>query len=263
MTENEKRKRDTDRDQQRELFRGIGRGKDALELRFAEKWGGMLAGVDEVGRGPLAGPVVAAAVILPADHKIKGITDSKALDAEKREELDARIRERALAFGVGVVEPEEIDRINILNAALKAMRFAVEQLATRPAGLLIDGVFRIPGVTLPQQPVVKGDLRCRCIGAASILAKVWRDRTMAELDAKYPGYGFADHKGYPCDSHRKAIRALGPSPVHRRSFFGVLPESERAERSGQPALFASEAMPAAGGAGEAGAAPVRATGSRK
>ena len=231
-----RQKRDS-REAQAALFKGIGRGKDALEQRFSEKWGGALAGVDEVGRGPLAGPVVAAAVILPANHKIRGITDSKALTAEEREELDVEIRAKALAFGVGWVEADEIDRINILNASLKAMAIAVEKLGQRPAGLLVDGVFRIPGVELPQQPVIKGDLRCRCIGAASIVAKVHRDRVMAELAKVHPGYGFEAHKGYPCDSHRKAIRKLGPSPVHRRSFAGVLPLAEREAALGQRGLF--------------------------
>ena len=232
-----RQKREHSKEQQRALFKGIGRGKDALEQRLTEKWGGVLAGVDEVGRGPLAGPVVAAAVILPANHRIRGITDSKALTAEEREELDVEIRAKALSFGVGWVEPGEIDRINILNASLKAMAIAVEKLGMRPAGLLIDGVFRIPGLELPQQPVIKGDLRCRCIGAASILAKVHRDRVMAELALVYPGYGFESHKGYPCDSHRKAIRKLGPSPVHRRSFAGVLPLAEREAELGQRGLF--------------------------
>ena len=234
-------KRAHSKEAQRELFRGLGRGKDALEQVLSEKWGGALAGVDEVGRGPLAGPVVAAAVILPADHGIRGITDSKALDHEERVKLDAVIREKAIAFGIGVVEPEEIDRINILNASLKAMRVAVESLREKPAGLLVDGVFRVPGVALPQQPVIKGDLRCRCIGAASILAKVYRDHVMTKYDEVHPGYGFAEHKGYPCESHRKAIQKLGPSPVHRRSFDGVLPPGEWDRlRTGQGALFALE-----------------------
>lgn len=235
----EGRRRREPREAQRGLFKGLGRGKDALERHLAAAWGGPPAGVDEAGRGPLAGPVVAAAVILPPGPPIRGITDSKALTAAKREELDAVIREKAVAFAIGVVEADEIDRVNILNAALKAMSLAVEGLAARPSGLLVDGVFRIPGLGLPQQPVVKGDLRCRCIGAASILAKVWRDRRMCELDALHPGYGFAEHKGYPCASHRAAIRALGPSPVHRRSFGGVLPEAERGAPDGQGALFAA------------------------
>lgn len=242
VAENEppKVKRAHSKEAQRELFRGIGRGKDALEQRLSEKWGGALAGVDEVGRGPLAGPVVAAAVILPPDHGIRGITDSKELTHEDRAKLDRVIREKAVAFGIGVVEPEEIDRINILNASLEAMRIAVASLREKPAGLLVDGVFRIPNVDLPQQPVIKGDLRCRCIGAASILAKVYRDAVMTKLEAEYPGYGFAEHKGYPCESHRKAIRRLGPTPAHRRSFDGVLPHGEWDRlRSGQGQLFAT------------------------
>ncbi len=210
---------------QRTLFRGIGRGKGALEEKYAREWG-LVAGVDEVGRGPLAGPVVAAAVILPPDHKIRGIADSKELTHEKRVELAEKIKARAIAWGVGVVSVEEIDRINILKASLKAMEIAVAGLATQPGGLLIDGIFKIPGHPLPQQPVIKGDSRCRCIGAASILAKVHRDAMMVELDALHPGYGFAEHKGYSCPSHRAALRTLGPSPVHRRSFDGVVPRDE-------------------------------------
>lgn len=232
-----RQKREHSKEAQRALFKGLGRGKNALEQMLSAKWGGALAGVDEVGRGPLAGPVVAAAVILPPNHKIRGITDSKALTAEERDELDLEIRAKAIAFGVGWVEHDEIDRINILNASLKAMALAVAKLEQRPAGLLIDGVFRIPGVDLPQQPVIKGDLRCRCIGAASILAKVHRDRVMTALAVDYPGYGFEAHKGYPCESHREAIRKLGPSPVHRRSFAGVLPLAEREAALGQRGLF--------------------------
>lgn len=208
--------------EQRTLFRGLGKGKGALEATLARQWG-RVAGVDEVGRGPLAGPVVAAAVILPPDHGLRGVTDSKLLSPDKREALAAAIRKKALAVGVGVVEPEEIDRINILNAALKAMSIAVGQLDPPAGGLLIDGIFKIPGLGLPQQVVVKGDLKCRCIGAASIVAKVFRDRLMAEMDLAHPGYGFAEHKGYSCPSHRRALAERGPSPIHRRSFFGVVP----------------------------------------
>ena len=222
-------------EEQRTLFRGLSRSKIALEASLASAWG-PVAGVDEVGRGCLAGPVVAAAVILAPDAKVRGVTDSKLLTPKKREALDREIRRRAIAVGVGSVEPAEIDRVNILVAALEAMRIAVAQLAPVPGYLLIDGVFKIPGVELPQQVVVKGDYRCRCIGAASIVAKVWRDRLMAELDAKHPGYGFAEHKGYSCPQHRKALAELGPSPIHRRSFDGVLPPGAEEDEAGQESL---------------------------
>lgn len=229
-------------EQQRTLFRGLGRSRIALESSLARVWG-PVAGVDEVGRGCLAGPVVAAAVILPVEAKVKGITDSKLLAPAKREKLDREIRREAIAVGVGVVDPEEIDRINILNASLKAMSIAVGGLATSPAFLLIDGVFKIPQLAVPQQVVVKGDYRCRCIGAASIVAKVFRDRLMAEMDRTHPGYGFADHKGYSCPSHRKALADRGASPIHRKSFFGVLPPGAEEDEE-QPGLF--EAQPEAG-----------------
>lgn len=206
---------------QRELFRGLSRAKDALERELSSRHG-HVAGLDEVGRGCLAGPVVAAAVILPLDAKIRGITDSKLLTPEKRERLDVEIRKVALGVGIGVVEADEIDRINILNASLEAMRLALAQLAVAPGFLLIDGIFRIAS-PIPQQPVIKGDLKCRCIAAASIVAKVWRDRKMAELDAVHPGYGFASHKGYGCRTHWDALASLGPSVQHRRSFSGVVP----------------------------------------
>lgn len=221
MDEAPKKNKRVPKEAQRELFRGLSRAKDALERDLAAKHG-LIAGVDEVGRGCLAGPVVAAAVILREGAKIRGITDSKLLTPEQREALDAEIRDKALAIGLGVVEAGEIDRINILNASLEAMRLAVAALAPSAACLIIDGVFRIPS-TLPQHPVIKGDLKCRCVGAASIVAKVWRDRKMAELDGVHPGYGFASHKGYGCKSHWTALEKLGPSAIHRRSFSGVVP----------------------------------------
>ena len=223
------------KESQKELFKGLSRSKTALEAEMAARHG-LVAGVDEVGRGCIAGPVVAAAVILPVDAKIKGITDSKALSPERREELDVEIRAAALAIGLGVVEAAEIDRVNILNASLEAMRLAVAQLSPAPGFLLVDGIFRIPA-EIAQQPVIKGDLKCRCIGAASIVAKVWRDRKMVELDGVHPGYGFAQHKGYGCASHWKALAEKGPSVLHRRSFRGVVPGSGA---SGQQELFAAE-----------------------
>lgn len=236
MSEEPKRHKREPKETQRELFKGVSRAKDALERELASRHG-HVAGLDEVGRGCIAGPVVAAAVILPPGAKIRGITDSKLLTPEKREKLDVEIRKAALAIGVGVVEADEIDRINILNASLEAMRIALEQLSVAPGFLLVDGVFRIPSA-IPQQPVIKGDLKCRCIGAASIVAKVWRDRKMAELDAVHPGYGFASHKGYGCQSHWKALAALGPSVQHRRTFAGVVPGGRQ---TGQGSMaFAAE-----------------------
>lgn len=187
-----------------------------------------VAGLDEVGRGPLAGPVVAAAVVLPRGFKHSDIKDSKMLTAEQRERLLPTIRESALCWGVGVVEVEEIDRINILQASFLAMIKAVRALWPVPDCLLIDGNRKIPAEFFQMNPVsqqlpfqrtiIKGDQLCVSIAAASILAKVARDTMMVELDKTYPEYGFAHHKGYSCLMHRKALRRLGPSPIHRRSF---------------------------------------------
>ena len=175
------------------------------------------AGVDEAGRGPLAGPVVAAAVMLPPGCRIDGVSDSKALTARQREEAALRIREAAVSFGIAEATPGEIDAINILQASLLAMRRAVAAMDPPPACLLVD-VNRFAHDTLPFRTVVKGDALCLSIAAASILAKVERDRIMWELDVLYPRYGFARHKGYPTAAHVAALRAHGPSPVHRRSF---------------------------------------------
>jgi ribonuclease HII len=185
-----------------------------------------LAGVDEVGRGPLAGPVVAAAVILDADAPIEGLRDSKALTARRREVLADVIRERALSWSVGRADVEEIDRLNILQASLLAMRRAVEGLKFTPEGVLVDGR-HCPSLSLPVQAVVGGDDRVPAISAASILAKVVRDHEMVECDRRYPGYGFARHKGYATRAHLQALRRLGASPLHRRSFAPVRQQLER------------------------------------
>jgi len=179
-----------------------------------------IAGVDEVGRGPLAGPVMAAAVILPPGLQIPGIDDSKKLSPLKREILFDVITAKALAIGTGIVEPEIIDSINILQATRLAMLNAVRQLSPLPDYLLIDGITPI-NTTIPQKTVKKGDSLSLSIAAASIIAKVTRDRLMAEMDRLYPGYGFAGHKGYGSALHLEAIRQLGPSPIHRLSFGGV------------------------------------------
>jgi ribonuclease HII len=179
-----------------------------------------VAGLDEAGRGPLAGPVVAAAVILPETFDLPGLTDSKQLSEKARERLYPLIREQALAVGVGVARAEEIDRINILQATLRSMERAVRRLGVSPDFLLIDGNVPVP-LAVPQQTLVKGDARSLSIAAASVVAKVVRDRIMVSLDRLHPGYGFSGHKGYGCAAHREAIIRLGPSPCHRRSFGGV------------------------------------------
>ena len=175
------------------------------------------AGIDEAGRGPLAGPVAAGAVILPADHDILYLNDSKKLSAKKRDMLFDQIREEAVAWAVGLATPSRIDEINILQATYEAMRLAVSKLGTAPTVLVNDAV-TIPGMAIPQIPVIKGDAKCISIAAASILAKVTRDRIMEEMDEKYPEYGFAKHKGYGTREHMEAIRKYGPCPIHRRSF---------------------------------------------
>lgn len=176
-----------------------------------------IAGVDEVGRGPLAGPVVAAAVILHPDHPIEGLADSKKLSEKRREQLALEIRERALCWALGRAEVAEIDRLNILHASLLAMQRAVEALTTRPGHALIDGN-RCPDLPCSAEAIVGGDASEPSISAASILAKVARDREMVQLDQQYPGYGLARHKGYPTKVHVAALQELGVTPIHRRSF---------------------------------------------
>ncbi len=185
-----------------------------------EYTGDFLAGVDEVGRGPLVGSVVAAAVILDPKAPIDGLTDSKKLTARRRESLDVLIRERALSFAVAEASAEEVDSLNIYHATHLAMRRAVDALAPQAGYLLVDGN-RLPGHALPGQAVVKGDARHPAIAAASILAKVARDAQMAELDLRYPEYGFARHKGYPTKEHLAALEAHGPLAEHRKSFAPV------------------------------------------
>ena len=182
--------------------------------------GGLVAGVDEAGRGPLAGPVVAAAVILDPARPIAGLADSKALSPARREALFALVRERALCCSVAEASVEEIDRLNILQATLLAMRRAVEGLAVPPARVLVDGN-RLPPLAVPAEAIVKGDARVAAISAASILAKVTRDRWCAGLHARYPLYGFERHKGYGTAEHLAALRAHGACPEHRRSFAPV------------------------------------------
>lgn len=176
-----------------------------------------ICGVDEAGRGPLAGPVVAGAAILPKDAQILYLNDSKKLSASKRDELYDEIKEKAIAVGVGIVSPERIDEINILQATYEAMRIAIKELGVTPDILLNDAV-TIPGVETNQVPIIKGDAKSVSIAAASIMAKVTRDKIMEEYDKMYPEYGFAGHKGYGSAAHIEAIKTYGPSPIHRKTF---------------------------------------------
>ena len=180
-----------------------------------------ICGIDEVGRGPLAGPVVACAVILPKDCDILYINDSKKLSEKKREALYEEIMAKALAVGIGIVGPERIDEINILQATYEAMREAVLKLDIQPDLLLNDAV-KIPGVSIPQVSIIKGDAKSASIGAASIVAKVTRDRMMVEYDSIFPEYGFAGNKGYGTAVHIEALKQHGPTPIHRRSFLRSL-----------------------------------------
>jgi len=192
-------------------------GQSGFEFQTTGK---ILAGVDEVGRGPLAGPVVAAAVILDPHRPLEGLKDSKKLSERRREELAGQIRERALAWSLGRAEVHEIDRINILQASLLAMQRAVAALSLAPELVLVDGN-RCPRLDYPSQAVIRGDALVPAISAASIIAKVSRDHEMIELDSSYPGYGLAKHKGYPSKAHLAALQTLGVTPVHRRSYAPV------------------------------------------
>lgn len=178
-----------------------------------------ICGIDEAGRGPLAGPVVAGAVILPADCEILWLNDSKKLSAAKRELLYDEIMEKAEAVGVGMASPARIDEINILQATYEAMRQAVEKLGVTPDLLLNDAV-TIPGLDIPQVPIIKGDAKSVSIAAASIIAKVTRDRLMVQYEEVLPGYGFAQHKGYGSREHIEALKKLGATPIHRKTFIG-------------------------------------------
>ena len=190
-------------------------------LEYEKKYSsfGRICGIDEVGRGPLAGPVVAGAVILPDDFCILYLNDSKKISEKKREELYDIIMDKALAVGTGFNTPERIDEINILQATYEAMREAVTKLTLKPDILLNDAV-TIPEVDIKQVPIIKGDARSASIAAASIVAKVTRDRLMVEYDGKYPGYAFASNKGYGTAAHIEALKKYGPTEIHRRSFIG-------------------------------------------
>jgi ribonuclease HII len=192
----------------------------ALEKAARSNGALRIAGLDEVGRGPLFGPVVAAAVILPESCRFRGLTDSKLLNENQRNELEPQIRVKAIAWAIAAVDAETIDRINIRQASLLAMRLAVEQLALSPDYLLIDGRDQIDW-PCPQQSVIQGDSTSLSIAAASVIAKVYRDRMLVEFDSQFPGYGLASHKGYGTREHLVALERLGPTPLHRRSFSPV------------------------------------------
>jgi ribonuclease HII len=188
------------------------------DLDFCDGYSGsLLAGVDEVGRGPLAGPVVAAAVILDPARPIEGLADSKKISEKKRERLFDEICSKAFAWSVSGASVEEIDRLNILHASILAMKRAIETLPVMAEYTLVDGN-RVPKLSMPSAAVVKGDSLVQCISAASILAKVSRDREMIAFEEQFPGYGLAKHKGYPTKTHIEALRKLGVTPLHRRSF---------------------------------------------
>ncbi|MDE0331245.1 MAG: ribonuclease HII [Nitrospinae bacterium] len=192
----------------------------SIERELASAGCSPVAGVDEAGRGPLAGPVVAAAVVLDPGNPVAGLDDSKKLTPRQREALLPEILAKALAVSLAAAGPREIERINILQASLRAMAAAVGGLRPAPAHVLVDGNRRIPTL-LPQTPLVKGDSRCACIAAASVVAKVYRDRLMARMDGRYPGYGFGKHKGYPTRDHLAALERFGPCRIHRRTFRSV------------------------------------------
>lgn len=202
-------------------------GMKEYERKYASC--GFICGIDEAGRGPLAGPVVAAACILPTDCEILYLNDSKKLTEKRREELFVEIHEKAVSFGVGIVSPAVIDEINILQATYEAMRQAVEKLSVRPDVFLNDAVV-IPGIDESRQvKIIKGDAKSVSIAAASILAKVTRDHMMEEYDRLYPEYGFAKHKGYGTKAHLDAVREHGMCPIHRRSFLKKFMEREAKE----------------------------------
>ena len=206
-------------------------GMKEYERKYASC--GFICGIDEAGRGPLAGPVVAAACILPTDCEILYLNDSKKLTEKRREELFVEIQEKAVSFGVGIVSPAVIDEINILQATYEAMRQAVEKLSVRPGVFLNDAVV-IPGIDESRQvKIIKGDAKSVSIAAASILAKVTRDHMMEEYDRLYPEYGFAKHKGYGTKAHLDAVREHGMCPIHRRSFLKKFMERESKEQESE------------------------------
>lgn len=214
-----KREEEKLRKQQEKLEKELARMKQMSIYEEEYSMCEYICGIDEVGRGPLAGPVVAAAVILPKDQEILYLNDSKKLSEKKREMLYGEIMEKAVAVGIGFASPARIDEINILQATYEAMRMAIDKLSVRPDVLLNDAV-TIPEVDIPQVPIIKGDAKSKSIAAASIIAKVTRDRLMVEYDEVMPGYDFASNKGYGTKAHIAGLKELGPTPIHRRSFIG-------------------------------------------
>ena len=189
-----------------------------IEAEFFDKGIKYIAGIDEAGRGPLAGPVVVASVIMPEDSMIEGVNDSKKISENKREKLYEIIIKEAITYSVGIVYQEEIDDINILQATKKALTMAVEHLEVKPNVILVDALTSIDTLGIPFESIIKGDAKCYSIAAASIIAKVTRDRIMREWDKVYPEYGFASHKGYGTAKHIAAIKEYGPCPLHRKTF---------------------------------------------
>lgn len=188
------------------------------ENELRKKGFNTICGIDEAGRGPLAGPVVVASVIMPANSMIEGVNDSKKVSEKKREKLYDLILEEAISYGVGIIGQDEIDEINILNATKKALTLSLKELITKPDLIIVDALTHIDTMGIPYESIIKGDAKCYSIAAASIIAKVTRDRIMREWDAVYPEYGFQQHKGYGTAKHIAAIREYGLCPIHRRSF---------------------------------------------
>ena len=189
-----------------------------IEKEFYDKNVKYIAGIDEAGRGPLAGPVVVASVIMPEDSMIEGVNDSKKVSESKREKLYDLILSEAISYGIGISYQDEIDEINILQATKKSLTQAIQQMKIKPNVILVDALTGIDTLKIPYKSIIKGDAKCYSIAAASIIAKVTRDRIMREWDKVYPEYGFASHKGYGTAKHIAAIKEFGPCPIHRRSF---------------------------------------------
>ncbi len=197
------------------------------ERQFHQRGHTTVAGVDEVGRGPLAGPVVACAVILPLDFQVEGVDDSKLLSPSRRLELFPQIAAKCLAWGIGSIDAETIDRVNILQASLMAMHRAVCELPLAADAVIVDGNHKIPDLPLPQVPVIKGDHKSISVACASILAEEVRDRMMEDFGEQYPGFGFADHKGYATPEHLAALDKLGSTPIHRKSFRPIREQNQQ------------------------------------
>lgn len=189
-----------------------------IEEKLYQNGVNLICGIDEAGRGPLAGPVVVASVVLPKDSMIEGVNDSKKISEKKREKVYERIIEEAISYGIGIIEQEEIDQINILNATKKGLTNSLEELSVKPDIILVDALTKIDTLGIPYQSIIKGDAKSYSIAAASIIAKVTRDRIMRQWDEVYPVYGFAGHKGYGTAKHIQAIKENGICPLHRRSF---------------------------------------------